>query len=475
MLEKTRIILISLVLIIFTLTSCFNNDETQRASQSSKSVATTAESETSAESTQETTDIETTTDNSANTIPAPIFEGSSETVFFQDGELDLNVWSSSYLINAENAWIFDPDINDGLSVQEPFEAVELQAGTVIFDLAFSRPELDLFPGRTLFILADDRCVIFDQSISADGEVLFNGKPSDAFSRVMDSGYNYSTEEPITLRNYELLPNTPLDPSIRPQNISINVDWNGDGQIDIISRVCPDANNLAEQTVIFTDGASGERTDITDRLFSFSDLDINRYGLTDHVMLIQDSNSGQYVLIDTVDTSSADYSIFTYSYDPETIIKYEQIGGSFAYVDGKMYGDSGSFIFGNIGAMRTPLVFDGEHLEYDATVDEYWWMSAQVAKEQGTELPSYYTYTLVDVSAEKMTDEAYEPFEIPTGVAVFPQYYQWDEGKEDQSGYLYFLLADGSQGRIAFEWDEEGWSCSFGGVPQEELFYCMWGG
>lgn len=456
MYKKVTCLFISIILVIFSIASCREEDNAQTTSQTS---LTTVTSEMVTESTQSTT-------SSNNSVP--IFEGSGETLFLDDESGYIsNVWYATYLKNPESAWLFDSDISDGLSVREPFETVDLLPGTVMFDVSS-----DLFPGRNLYVLPDNRCVFFEQSQTDEGEIELNGKSLDAFMGIMSDGYTYSVEKPQIVENYELMPDTPLDHSIQPQTITINVDWNGDGIADTISRVFSDPNNLSEQIINYLDGATGEVTDITDRFATDEQGDFQ--GVTNEVMLMQNSNTGRYVLVDTIDTCSADYSIFAYSYDPETIITYEEIFGSFAYVDGKMYCDSRSFIFGNQGAIRNPLIFDGESLDYDSGVTEYWWMSAQVAKEQGAELPTYFTYTVEEVDAEKLIDEESQPIGIPVGTAIFPQYYQWDD-TTGESGYLYFLLADGSRCRIAFEGDEEKAKCSFGGVPQEELFYCMWGG
>jgi hypothetical protein len=385
----------------------------------------------------------------------------------------MDTWICSYLLSAEKARVFDNDIRDGLLAQDDFDEVELPAGTVMIDINESRPDLVLYPGKTLFILADDRCVFFNQSTSENGEPRYNGKAVTEFLGTAKRYFDYFDEERKVIENYELLPNTPLDPSIRPQNIIVNVDWNGDGKTDIITRECADADRTWEQKVWYTDGATGKETDISD-LFARHDFE-EFGGITNEVILLQDKRSGDYALIDCFDICSSDYSIFVYSYDPKTIVSYTETYGSLVYKNDSLYVLNGSFIFGNLTDIRTPLVFDGKNVFRNPTVQDHWWAAALDAQENGAALPDYFSYTLRGVSVEKMTWIGYEEYLIPEGIAVFPRYYRWDEGTGKTSGYLYFILADGSECRAAFEMNDGGYDCLFGGIPQGELFYCSWGG
>lgn len=412
------------------------------------------------------------------TTPAPTETTvtiSTEKIVFDEYEPYFNVFSCYYLPQEEKAFIFDNSIRDGLQAHNEFAEVILPAGTVMADFNELRPDLNLnlYPGKTLFILPDDRCVFFEQSASKTGEPIYNGKPVEEFWGGMEYYYDYYEGTPKVVENYELLPDTPLDPSIAPQNIIINVDWNGDGKTDTIMRECASAERTWEQKVWFTDGATGTKTDITDR---FARDQSEEYGgLTDSVMLFKDEKTGRYALIDCFDTCSCDYSIFVYSYDKNTIVTYTETYGVFTYEDGQMYEEYGSFIFGNLGTMRTPLVFDGKSVKTDPSVREYWWLAALVAEENGEAIPGYFSYTLQEVPVEKKTASGYEDAVIPAGIAVFPKYYIWNEKEVGDSCYLYFILADGSEYRIAFEQEPHDWDCTFGGVPQGELFLCSWGG
>lgn len=471
MIKKCSIIVLSLMIAMIFASACGRVQV-----ETTKSPATSSSAETTTKSTTKVTDkvtAEATTKATETTLPTETStEISTGRIVFNQDEPYMNVWNCYYLLSGEKAFVFDNDIRDGLLAEDEFVETELPAGTVLADVQTFRPELILYPGKTLFILPDDRCVFFEQSASDSGEPIYNGKPVNEFYTGEKSYFEYYDGTPKRVENYELLPDTPLDPSIAPQNIIVNVDWNGDGVTDIIMRECADANDTWEQTVWYTDGASGSKTDITDRFAT--DVSGEYPGFTNKVMLFQDEKTGRYALIDSFDLCSSDFCTFVYFYDEESIVTYTETGGIFTYEDGQMYSDNDSFIFGNCRMMRTPLIFDGTSVQPDPSASEFWWASAWEAKDNGEKIPRYFTYTMKDVTVEKQTGGGYERAVIPTGNAVFPQYYTWNDNETRDAGYVYFVLADGSEYRIAFETEADDWSCTFGGVAQEELFYCSWG-
>lgn len=409
------------------------------------------------------------------TVIEPSSPISNEKVVFEEDELYFNVFSgANYLLQAQKAFVYDNDVvSDGLLAQNEFTEVKLPEGTIIESLDSIRPGLEPYPDKMLFILADGRCVFFDQTISENGKPLYNGK---LLSDILGSTkfYYFGDEgEPKEVENYELLPNMPKDYTVSAQNIIVNVDWNGDGTDDTITRECASAERTWDQTVWYTDGATGKKTDISDRFAR--DINDEYGGLTNEAILFLDEKTGEYALIDCFDTCSSDYSIFVYTYDPQTIVKYTERGGIFLFEEGKMYECYPSFIFGSLGTMKTPVIFSGEGLESDPSDKENWWLAAMEARDAGDEIPGYFSYTLKDVPVEKKTADGYEEYVIPAGIAVFPKYYIWNDNEVGDSGYLYFVLADGSEYRIAFEQEPNDWDWTLGGVPQGELFHCAWGG
>lgn len=451
--KKILVPVLIIMTAIFFLTSC---NETEKDDAKDSTIAPLTET------TQKITEATTTP-----TVPI-----STQQVVFEEYELDLNVYTCNYLLQAQKAFVFDNDASDGLQMQEKFTEIQLPEGTVLKSFDSIRAELDPYPGTMLFMLADGRCVFFDQGISEDGKPLYNGKLLSDLVGAASYSYFGDEGEPKVVENYELLPDTPLDPSISPRNIIINVDWDGDGKTDIITRERADAQISWEQTVWYTDGATGKKTDITDRFAR--DISEEYIGLTDSVMLFKDEKTGRYALIDWLDLCSSDYAIFVYSYDKESLVTYTEYGGIFTYENGIMYEENYGFIFGNCEFIRIPLVFDGKSVKRDPSVREFWWLAAEKAEENGEALPGYFTYTLKDVPVEKKTADRYEDAVIPAGIAVFPKYYTWNDDQVRGAGYLYFVLADGSEYRIAFEQNPKDWSCTFLIVPQDELFYCSWG-
>jgi hypothetical protein len=391
-------------------------------------------------------------------------------VFFEEWELNTDPYGSVYLKADETAWVIDEDIHDGLcAMNEPYKD-QLSIGAVMLPLDNVSTSTDKISDNMLFLLPDGRCVYFEETDSENGDILLNGKPASEFICPYYEDYEYIYTIPENVVEYEILLNTPLDPAIIPQNITVNVDWNGDGMLDTIRRECANPDWTLEQSIYYTDGATGVITDISDRFVR--DDSMYYGGLTDDVLLYRDEKTNSYALIQCFDVCSCDYVIFVYTYDPETIVSYSETGGYFVFEDGNLFVDISSFIFGNGCSIQVPAVFDGKSLILDPGVQEYWWSSAFGVNENDDALSGFDSYTLKDVSVEKQTAEGYEAYTIPAGIAIFPLYYTDDENGE---GFLYFLLADGKEYRAAYTYKEGSFQYLFGGIDQEELFWCSWGG
>ncbi|NLW89737.1 MAG: hypothetical protein GXY43_08500 [Clostridiaceae bacterium] len=467
MMKRIIVLVIAMLIVLSALTSC--SVKTPESKQSSE-ITTVAEPST-ATPTEKPTEAPTEEPTEATTTN-PVDE-----VIVQ-----MNPYESLYLRQEEKAWIsgFYPD---GVLKQEDINETTLPAGTMMIAHSIYRPDsLDPYPGNDVYVLTDGRYVFFDHSTSANGEVLYNGRTLPEFfgsvvwgDLSLASWYDFYDGEKKIVENYELLPNTPLDPSIQPQNMVIIVDWNGDGKTDSIVRECPDPNQIWDCTVWYTDGATGTKTDVTDRFFKREWEEFSVF--SDYIMLFKDENTGRYALIDTVDTGSADYSVIVYSFDSNDIITYTETWGSFVFENGKMFLQNGGYLFGNVCQVIEPLIFDGTSVSVDESNREVWWVAAYKAKKKGDSLPGTFTYTLTDVSIEKKSGDGYEELIVPGGIAIFPQYYEWNEDEEQKAGYAYFLLVDGSECRSAFrvEDNEGNYYWSINGTDQRELFFCLWGG
>lgn len=194
------------------------------------------------------------------------------------------------------------------------------------------------------------------------------------------------------------------------------------------------------------------------------------------MLISGGTDNQPALVDCYEIDGSDYRIYIYTYDPGTIVSCEVIhDAAFVYEEGEMFLDTASFLFENLSDHRIPVLFDGKTLLSDPYVSEIWWKEALRAKKSGDGLSRYFTYTLTGVQVEKKTSGGFVEEVIPVGVAIFPQYYYWDEDNVGGTGYVHFLMADGTECRAAFEYDTEYKSYWFGNDPQWELFHTSWAG
>ena len=474
MTKKTLIMLFTLLLTVSLLASCLGTNirETEDRSDDTSAEAT--------EKTADPTDGTTTASATETTEPTPATENTepmdatlavpadvlTETVVFDEYELQIGYWNASYLKKAESAWVFDEDVLDGLLAGAVFSRTELAVGTVVLNLNDIRPEPEVFPGKTLFYLADGRCVFFEQTTTEDRERVYNGKSESDFFGA-SSWDDYSPVEKKPVKNYELLPNTPLDSSTQPQNIMVKVDWNGDGKVDTIKREIADASAGRPQVIRYTDGKSGKTTDITER--------IDGQYLSDNVMLLSDGTDNQPALVDCYDVASSDYEVFIYTFDPVKIVSLEVIhNAAFVYEDGELFIDTNSFLFGNLSGHRTPVLYDGKTLVNDPDAREIWWKEALSTKKEGG-LSRYFTYTLTEIPVEKKVSGGFEKGVVPSGVAVFPQYYYWDDDNAGITGYVHFLLADGTECRSEFEYDTEYDNYWFGNDPQWELFYTPWAG
>lgn len=282
MTKKSLISLLALLLAASLLASCFGGEIRENGDISDEtSVETTAETvepmrestvETTTSATTETTEATDTTDvtefppdhvEETQTVPPEV---SVEPVFLEDWELYLDSRNCFYLKNDETTWVFDGNADDGLLAGDVFMRTQLPAGTILLDLRAVLSEQDVFPGKTLFLLTDGRCVFFEQSTTEDREPVYNGKTEDDFFGNSKRDTDIGPVKVRAVRDHELLPETPLDPSIKPQNITAKVDWNGDGKVDTIKREITDVSAPWAQVLRYTDGATGKTTDITDRFY-----------------------------------------------------------------------------------------------------------------------------------------------------------------------------------------------------------------
>jgi hypothetical protein len=184
--------------------------------------------------------------------------------------------ASTLLISAETVSVIDESIFDGIDPVKDGEKITLPVGTVVFFYdenldPFDRIEHDTY---SYTVLIDGRCIAFDTTYTEDNEIRLNGKPA---AEIFDADpflgpwQNGEPTEETTLPETEIIEevdlgeNEILDHHYKQyKKINIRVDWNEDGTTDSFSRVVKGEGTNKDIQVIYTDGATGEQTDVTDK-------------------------------------------------------------------------------------------------------------------------------------------------------------------------------------------------------------------
>lgn len=367
----------------------------------------------------------------------------------------------------EAATLISEDFTISTLSEEESSSVLLPAGTVVipekWDFSWHETAED-----PTFILFDGRRISFEKDKDADEQMTLNGKRLENFFVGYQSSLYPPHTEPTLKKEGEVLPMTPLDSTYYYQNLTVNVDWNGDGKIDTFRRECPDPQKTWEQTITYTDGATGKETDITE-LTAVDGTDDN-VGFSDNLFLYQDE-SGNIALLDTYDWDGSATVTAVYTYDADKIISYTE-SAYYQYFDGQIYLESSAMIFGNAAESTfCPALFDGKELKSVETNVDVYFYSVAFAEQNGEELPGYYTCPIQEIAVEKLDSDMFIESTIYPGFAIFPQYYRIDD---TGNGYLYFCTIDGSKYRATILIEPYG-DVYFGDTNQNELFWCHSGG
>lgn len=319
---------------------------------------------------------------------------------------------------------------------------------------------------TIFVLVDGRCVTFDISSGEDGELRVNGYPvEEILGRVTRSDYpDWTEKEEGELRAME-----GPEWDVIYKVLTITTDWNEDGVKDSFRRELENYYDGPNDKLIFTDGATGESTDVTDCLTGPDD---GKYEILTAGAFLYEDQDGNRMIIDSYDYCSEDYATYVYTYDPEKFIVKQEFEGVFNIVDGEMILECDSIIFGNLNTMIYPVTIeDGQFIVADGSTEIYWQESWKMDPDSSA-YPNIYSCTLQDITAEKIIGDAIKTITIPVGVAIFPLYTVVDESG---AGVLYFrTVADGNC-QISYVLEDNGWNPLFGGKEQKDLFWCAFGG
>ena len=375
---------------------------------------------------------------------------------------------SYFLLSEQDVKMIDVQVADGI-VAEDLGSLSLTAGTILVPLdAQHKPSMELTKD-TIFVMLDGRCVTFDMTVGQEGEPRFNGlAEANILGRRVYSEY----KEMVVKETGELLAMEEPDPNLTVMVLTISTDWNEDGVKDTFRRELIEGSEEQSGTLIFTDGATGEATDVTQycgtRDNGFFDV------LTNGAYLFEDEE-GNRMILDSFDVCSGDVSTFIYTYDPETILAQAEIYGDFDVDHGELFLLRNSTVFGNLEQMIYAVTIEeGDFRVWDKSMELYWAENRDVV-EPASSTPSVFTCALQELTAERITGDVVETIKIPAGVAIFPLYTILDESGV---GVLYFrTLADGDCqiSYCNYEYGESASEVTFGGKAQTDLFWCAFGG
>ena len=407
--------------------------------------------------------VETTAETTAPApTQAPVPEGAD---FIRSNGWGLISMESVYLLSEQEVTVVDAHVSDGITQSENGEKIVLPAGTIAVPLDTTGSVAMDLAKDTIFMLNDGRCVVFGVTEGSDGTLLFNGqKQEDILGRRVFPEYPVPTEK----AEGELRASEAQDPTVSYKVLTIKTDWNGDGVEDTFRRDRAKANTDSDGVLTFTDGATGKVTDVTKYCASDDSGVIS--ALTDRAYFCEDQ-AGNPVILDTFDVCSSDYMTFAYTYDPTTILAYQEVGGYLTVENGSLYLIRDSVVFGNLEAMLVPASIADNVLTAQDIGTKIWWTANREAGKDPSAVPPVYTCTLQDFAAEKITGDVVEPVTVPAGSAVFPLYTVTDESG---AGVFYFrTIADGDC-QANFTLADDGYYVMFGQTSQNDLFWCGWG-
>ncbi len=258
------------------------------------------------------------------------------------------------------------------------------------------------------------------------------------------------------------------PADDPNVLIIKTDWNGDGVEDTFRRESTKPSLEVNGVLTYTDGATGQTTDITKRCAADDTGCI--FAFTDITYLYEDE-SGNRMILDSFDVCSSDYMTFVYTYDPVNIIAYTEVGGLLTVEDDQVLLVRDSSVFGNLNAMIVPAAIKDNTLTAKDIGNEIWWMENRGAVNDPSLLPPVKTSTRVDFAAEKISGDTVEAITIPAGTDIYPLYTVTDE---TGAGVVYFRTAADGDCQASFTVDDDGYPVMFGDTNQDELFFCGWG-
>ena len=406
------------------------------------------------------------TPDASPTTEAPDSPGGEERGYDYFASVMFN--GAGYLLSDVRAVLCDADVSDGISDTEDGTVIRLSGGTVLMPVWESDDLIGVFSPGLRWVTMDGRCIRVNATINADGTVLFEGKEAkDLFSNAAASTSafygtsNFDVASDVTAVR-EVYPMQPADHSQSYREIVIRVDWNGDGKEDCFDRKYRIIQNgrFYDPQVIYTDGATGETTDITDKFSTTTNGEPDVF--SDSIFLYR-SEDGRYALIDTLDQYDGMNMIRTriYHFGAKSLLVTEDVDGQYESIDGKSYIQTPAEVFGFGFAVRKEVeVQDDFSIRIQSDLQTY------VNSSPGA---IAFTYAFAEAYAEKKNGSQWEQTLVPAGIAIFPDRLEMSDADK---GYIYYVTYDGTQYRAPVLLHVGGLSVNWiGGTDQTLLYQC----
>ena len=373
-----------------------------------------------------------------------------------------------YLLSPQEVTVVDDSIVDGITDSVIGPKTRIPGGMIALPMDTAGNIVSEIDQETLFVLLDGRCVRFDVGTTSDGALLLNGLSIDKIlgRRVADELYRKMDVQP----EGELLAMVEPDPDVSYEILTLRTDWNDDGKEDTFRREALSDSPTTSGTLSFTDGATGQTTDVTS-LCGTTD-DGYTYALTSNTFYYDDGTAMK-AIIDWVYVMDGDAESYIYTYDEENILHLEKIEGRLTLEDGAMQLLERSRVLGNLEDMIVPVTFDSQSIVVSTCGIATYWKANYDAVRDASILPEFYSVTLQDITAEKEIDGQIDVVSIPSGVAIFPIY---TIENEDGTGYFYFRTLEQGECRLQYTAPaDEPWNVTFREASQTEIFWCGFGG
>jgi len=354
-------------------------------------------------------------------------------------------WYNTLFLKSDiKVTVVDEDITNTVPNEGAGTQIILPLGTVLFPENISQnSDLPSFSEDMDFYTALGSCVHIAAQKSESGDIVFEGRSvTDLFGGCVEN----TDDEYVEGDEFVVTPWKQADRNSHYIKYAVQIDWNQDGIEDEFLQ--------KYSTLTYTDGKTGEVTDLTNKVrIEASGQAV--YFFLDSTILICQNSKGEYGMLLSYDLCSSDYSTFAFTFDPDTIIAYKNIEvPTFRYEDGQLYAHPYTDVLGNQWTLNQTVDL----------ADDFTFTNFSDTKTYNKSPYSVVTiYTIAKIEIEMTDSSGFAKEMLPVGIAVFPEKLK----NEGSTQYLYVTLADGREGR--FELAEENYPVLINGIEQNLVF------